>query len=333
MNLLPSEDQQEIVDAVRDVLASTGQPPTVSGGLPPDSDTWAALSELGLFGIAVPEDRGGLGMGLAEEVLVFSEFGRALTAGPLLATVIAAQVASTEGHDELAATLLSGQAKVGWAEFRAPGGSIGERVSGDLRVLDPDAEWVIVASPERVALVQTARLDLRFLEPSDPGVPIGVGKAEDVSSDLVSEDSRWWWLASTLVAASHSGIAAATRDMSASYAKTREQYGKLIGQFQAVKHRCADMAARAEQAHFQTVYAALSSADQPDILQIASARAVAAASATQNAADNIVNHGGMGFSHETGAYHFVRRAQTLSQIAGSTRWNLETLAAVGNAQW
>ncbi|WP_054679738.1 acyl-CoA dehydrogenase family protein [Microbacterium sp. No. 7] len=333
MDLLPSDDQREIVDAVRDVLAASGVPPTASGGLPPDDAVWSGLSELGLFGIAVPEEQGGLGLGLAEQVLVFAEFGRFLTAGPLVATTVSAQIAAAAGDDELAGALISGEARVAWAEARDPGAVVGPSVSGRFRVFDPESEWVLFASPGAVALVPSEGLGLRAPEPADPGAPVAFVELDGVEARSVGEDARWWWLASTLVAAMHSGIAAATRDMSAAYAKTREQYGKPIGQFQAVKHRCADMAARAEQAHFQTVYAALSSAEAPDVLQITSARTVAATAATQNAADNIVNHGGMGFSHETGAYHFVRRAQSLSYLAGSTRWNLEALAAVDDAKW
>lgn len=333
MDLLASEDQKEIVDAVRDVLSAVGEPAKVGGGHAPSDEVWAGLAELGLFGIAVPEEQGGLGLGLAEEVLVFSEFGRALTAGPFLATMLGAQIAVAAGDEELAAALLAGDTRVAWAEMRAPGGAVGDVVSGSFRVFDPESPWVLFASPDAVALVPSSGLPIVEVTSSDAGMPVGFVEVADVTATLSSNDTRWWWRASTLVAATQSGIAAATRDISAEYAKTREQYGKPIGQFQAVKHRCADMAARAEQAHFQTVYAALSSLEEPDVLQITSARVVAANAATTNAADNIVNHGGMGFSQETGVHYFALRARSLSLFAGSTRWNLEALAAVGEAQW
>ncbi|WP_281376011.1 acyl-CoA dehydrogenase family protein, partial [Pseudonocardia pini] len=132
-----------------------------------------------------------------------------------------------------------------------------------------------------------------------------------------------------LAAAALCGVAEACRDRSAEYAKTRTQFGQPIGVFQAVKHRCAEMATRCEAAMSLTSYAALVLAEgRPDAaFQVSSAKLVASAAAIDNAADDVQNHGGMGFTDESGAHLYVRRARLLEQWFGGTpRLSTELLA-------
>jgi len=122
--------------------------------------------------------------------------------------------------------------------------------------------------------------------------------------------------ASVLVAAMLSGICEATRDQSAAYAKVRVQFGVPIGSFQAVKHRCADEAVRAEAATQIVTLAALAVRDgRPDAdLLWAAARSVTADHAMRNAADNIQNLGGIGYTAEHDAHLFLKRAQVLADL-------------------
>jgi alkylation response protein AidB-like acyl-CoA dehydrogenase len=121
-----------------------------------------------------------------------------------------------------------------------------------------------------------------------------------------------------LVAAALAGIAAATRDASASYAKLRKQFEVPIGSFQAVKHRCAEQAVRAEAAAQVVTLAALAvDTDRPDAgLLRASARLVAADAAITNASDNIQNHGGIGYTYEHDAHLYLKRAHVLALVLG-----------------
>jgi alkylation response protein AidB-like acyl-CoA dehydrogenase len=139
-----------------------------------------------------------------------------------------------------------------------------------------------------------------------------------------------WVRGQVLVAAMLSGITEATRDASASYAKLRKQFDVAIGSFQAVKHRCAEQAVRAEAATQATTLAALSvDAGRDDAsLQVASARLVAGDYAVTNAADNVQNHGGIGYTAEHDAHLFVKRAHALSLTLGEPS---DLSAAVLNA--
>lgn len=337
MDLIPSEEQREITTSVRDYLADAFPAPATREPLPDDAEarSWSGLAELGIFGLGIAEEHGGVGLGLAEELLVFEEFGRALTPGPLLGTVLGAHAAVNAGMTDLAEEIIGGAARVAIAEpRREPIASIGETISGEFRIFDGQhADWVLFVSPDRAALVRASALELQPSAATDPVSSAAHITVRDLAAEAVIDGAPLWWRGTVLVAAMLTGIAQATRDISAEYVKVREQFGKPIGQFQAVKHRCADMATRAEAAHFQTVYAALSSEDAPDVLQIASALFVAAQAAQQNADDNIVNHGGMGFSAETGVDMFGRRAAVLDTMLGTPRWHLEELAAIESAQW
>jgi alkylation response protein AidB-like acyl-CoA dehydrogenase len=115
------------------------------------------------------------------------------------------------------------------------------------------------------------------------------------------------------------GLAEATCAMSVEYAKEREQFGQPIGSFQAVKHRCADMAARAEAAITQTRWAALTvDASGPDgAFEVEAARVMATRAALTNSEVNVQNHGGIGFTWEHPAHRYVTRARLLELTGGS----------------
>jgi alkylation response protein AidB-like acyl-CoA dehydrogenase len=140
--------------------------------------------------------------------------------------------------------------------------------------------------------------------------------------------------ASVLAAAALVGIAEATRDMAAEYSKVRVQFGKPIGAYQAIKHRCADMAVRAEAASSQVLFAALSIDEgrPDDAFQAASAKVVASDAAIRNAADNIQIHGGMGYTFEHDAHLYLKRAHVFDRIAGDSRQHLAHLMDLPAAQ-
>ena len=135
-------------------------------------------------------------------------------------------------------------------------------------------------------------------------------------------------MATVLVAAEAVGVAERTLEMSVEFAKVREQFGKPIGTFQAIKHRCADMATRAEVARAVVVFASVAVQDgEVDAdFHVHSAKALAADAAIQNATDNVQNHGGMGYTWESDAHLYLKRARVLEHVCGSRMAHLDAIA-------
>jgi alkylation response protein AidB-like acyl-CoA dehydrogenase len=159
-------------------------------------------------------------------------------------------------------------------------------------------------------------------------VPTAIGTVSGAPALCHLDDASALRLRATvLVAAELAGIATATAEQSTQYGKDREQFGQPVGAFQAVKHRCADMAVRAEAATSLVRYAALAVRDGlPDAAFHAyAARAVAARSAVENAQINVQNHGGIGFTWEHTAHRYVTRAQVRARTVGTLRDSLDGL--------
>ncbi len=132
-----------------------------------------------------------------------------------------------------------------------------------------------------------------------------------------------------LAAAEAVGVAERTLEASVEYAKVRQQFGKPIGSFQAVKHRCADMAVRVEAARASTFWAAVALRDGLEDAgrQVHVAKTLAVSAAIANASDNIQNHGGMGYTWEADAHLYLKRAWLVEHAFGTRVAHLDTLAA------
>jgi alkylation response protein AidB-like acyl-CoA dehydrogenase len=321
MDLLPSADQDEIVATVRSQLDA--------GFDPSDRALWRRCAELGWFGLGLDESLGGVGFGLAEEALLFAELGAHATPGPFLPTVLGARVAAEAGESELAAQVLSGEAVVALAEPHVTGRADD---AGAVRIVDgPGADLLLHLTHDRVALVDAAAVDAVGIPSIDTLVPVSI--AHDVGRATVraeaSDPAALRARGTVLIAAELAGIATATAEQSTQYAKDREQFGVPIGSFQAVKHRCADMAVRAEAATASVRYAALALADgRPDAtFAVHAARSVAGDAAVANARVNVQNHGGIGFTWEHTAHRFVTRAEVRSRTLGDRGTHLAALLA------
>lgn len=300
MNLLPTAEQQAIADSAAAFLMKEVAPIGGGDGLADDA-VWRQSAELGWLGLGADDSLGGVGAGLAEEAVLHRELGRQLAPGPYVSTILATRVAEEAGEVALARSMIDGELRCGMAV-----GPLGVGVErGHLvLVLDDDGARV----HELAAVADEISLDTSSTVAS---ISLGACQAQ-IQGRSVLDRGR------VLVAAQLLGIAEACRDMSASFAATRVQFGKPIGTFQAVKHRCSDMAVRCETARSMTFMAALLvDADRPDSSAYASSAFVLASSAaTRNAAANIQNHGGIGFTMELGAHRFVTRAITLRRLLG-----------------
>jgi alkylation response protein AidB-like acyl-CoA dehydrogenase len=321
VDFIPTEDQEALRGAVRDVLArdftrehlqaAGDAPETVRLG---SFRLWNALAEMGVFTVRLPESEGGLGGGLVEAALILEELGKSLVPGPLVGTMLAA----------------------GRLPDIEPGAPVGvlEADSNPLLVEHfGDLAALVVLDGATVRLVHPADVDASQVEhPLDPLTPVWSVSALPAGAALEGDAGNaaaWRRDGAVLTAALQAGIAAATTDLAVAYAKQREQFGKPIGAFQAVKHICADMFARAELATV-AVEAAAASVDQPGVgdadraAQVAKLLADEAASANSRACVQV--HGGMGFTWEVVAHFYLKRAWVHATQFGSEEETSEALA-------
>jgi alkylation response protein AidB-like acyl-CoA dehydrogenase len=266
-----------------------------------DAQTWSSLEEIGMFGISVSEERGGSGLGAAEEALIVTGLGRRLAAPAVLATIGATHGREASGPIDLSSRKVA-------AAYRR-----GERI---IVVDDPEADLILVRDAEGAALYE-----LPDTSPGEVDHHLWLAKLRTVASlgePLARFDGPQLLRLRLIDAAALAGIAEATLDMAVAYAGLREQFGRPIGTFQAVKHHCANMAIAARCARDQTSFAAVAvdEAREDAALQVESALFVAGSAALENAAKNIQIHGGMGFSDEADPHLFLKRAQLLIAIAG-----------------
>ncbi|HVS69263.1 MAG TPA: acyl-CoA dehydrogenase family protein [Mycobacteriales bacterium] len=315
MDLLLSDDQRTIVSSVAEVLDDLMPVANVRKVLDGDSAPldalWRSAGELGWFGLGLAEERGGTGFDLVDEALLFVELGRRVTPGPFLATTLAARLAALGGAPDAAAALLSGEARAGLAARPAAGPAVLYDAA--------DATYLVVFGPDGVDLIPAAMASGRA---EQPGLdPLLRRETANISAEPLASLPPGEPLGargSVLVSAMLSGIAAAARDMSVGYAKTREQFGSPIGAFQAVKHRCADMAVGAALADAQLVFAALSVCERAADadFQVAAARVVAEHAALSNVREAIQIYGGIGVTWECDAHIYLKRVHALRELFG-----------------
>ncbi|MCT7657898.1 acyl-CoA dehydrogenase [Mycobacterium deserti] len=295
------------------------------------ADAWRGpyegLAQLGLFGVALPEQAGGAD-GTAEDLCAMvDEAAAALVPGPVATTALATLLIPTS-HTELLEALASGERTAGvalTADLRLSDG----KVSGTADyVLGADAAGVLVLPASDAVVLIDAGAD---------GVAIEAHKATDFSRPLArivldevfaetlpASTQRLADLAATVLAAEAAGLARWTLRTATEYAKVREQFGKPIGSFQAIKHMCAEMLLRSEQAAVAATDAARA-VTSDDERQLSIAAAVAAAigidAAKKNAKDCIQVLGGIGITWEHDAHLYLRRAYGIAHfLGGAPRW-------------
>lgn len=335
MNLLLSDDQVAIVDAIRGFLAETApvsrfRPPAPQIGNA-DATIWPLLGEMGFLSLALPADRDGSDMTNAEEALACREFGRFLLSPSVLGLLLSC---SLLGDDQrtLRDQFARGTSRIALANPLGAA-SVGQTVSGEFQLIDGEgADWVLLIDSAGAALVERAHFGpSESLRATDSVLPI-----ERVA---VAEVPAYFWVpavtggiydrARVCLAAYALGLAEATRDMAVEYAKTRQQFGKPIGSFQAIKHLCADMAIRTEAALCQVTFASLVVSGQGAgaSFHATAAKLVATDAALRNAAQNIQIHGAIGFTAEADAHHYLKRAHTVDLLWGDTRTQREHMLA------
>lgn len=356
MNFDFSEDQRRLQEEVRRVLSDHSTSAHVrhvlEGEAPFCRDTWRELAGLGALGIAIAEDHGGAGMGLLELCLVAEEAGRALAAVPLLPTVyLAAEAIARAGSPVQAAHWLPRIAS-GEAIISAVIDERQQQVLADppLRLADTRLNGVVNAVPDGMAacacllLVEgqlvladlggpgVEREEQRSIDPTRrlariafDAVPVEVLTARggaDVAEDVV-------YGAAILLAFEAIGGAESALYAARDYVMERRAFGRLVGSFQAVKHKLADIFAQIEIARAHAYYGAWAMASgAAELPRAAAAARVAATTAYRLAAEESLHlHGGIGYTWEVDCHLHLRRARWLGQILGNEHQWRERLAA------
>jgi alkylation response protein AidB-like acyl-CoA dehydrogenase len=301
-------------------------------------EAWRApydgLAQLGIFGVALPEEHGGAGGSADDLCAMVDEAAAAMVPGPVATTALATLVIG-DSHTDLLDALASGERTAGVALSAELTFGAG-RVSGTADyVLGADAAGLLLLPAGDGWVMVDATADGVTVEPlkaTDFTRPLARVVLDGAPAELLTVSAqRVEDLAVTVLAAEAAGLARWTLQTATEYAKVREQFGKPIGSFQAIKHMCAEMLLRSEQISVAASDAAAAVANQ-DERQLSVAAAVAACTAIDaakaNAKDCIQVLGGIGITFEHDAHLYLRRAYGMAQfLGGRSRW-LRRVAAL-----
>jgi alkylation response protein AidB-like acyl-CoA dehydrogenase len=323
MNFDLSDEQREIKDTARDFLSSrfpAGKVRELAEGRRYDDGIWDEVRELGWPGIAISEQHGGQGLGTVELVLLCEEIGYACAPLPFLGNALAGLTIADGGSDEQ-------------MERWLPGIASGE------------ARGAVALDPEDPALVADAEGAAVLALPSgDAGRLVEPGEAEIETLELIDATRSYARVSATggdqlpvetgmyrgmvALAAELTGVAQRAMEMAVEYARERQQFGRPIGSYQAVSHRCAAMLYDVEESRSLAYYSAWCADAEPESLPLAAhmakARASDAAWAVTSSALQVF--GGIGFTWEHDLQFWLKRARVSGQLLGSARRHRDRVA-------
>ncbi|OBI33371.1 acyl-CoA dehydrogenase [Mycobacterium sp. E1386] len=333
MGIALTDDHRELAEVARGFLTSQKARWAARSLLDAAEESrppfWQNLVELGWLGLHVDEEHGGSGFGLPELVVVVEELGRAVAPGPFVPTVIASAVIAKDGSAEQKSRLLPGLID----GTVTAGIGLDGRVELKNGIADGDAGIVLGAGLAELLLINAGE-DVLLLERDRAGVSVDVPNNFDptrrsgrvrlenvnVSADDVLVGARASALARarTLLAAEAVGGAADCVDAAVDYAKVRQQFGRTIATFQAVKHHCANMLVASESGVAAVWDASRAASEDENQFQLAAAVAATLAfpAYARNAELNIQVHGGIGFTWEHDAHLHLRRALVIAALFG-----------------
>jgi alkylation response protein AidB-like acyl-CoA dehydrogenase len=356
-----TDEQQAIKSTAHDFLASRFKSERIrelaasEDGF--DAAGWGEMAELGWTGLAVPEEWGGQGLGIVELAVLFEEMGYALAPSPLFSSTIVALALTLCGSDDqrerYLRPLAAGERRGAPALWDAgSSATIGNftmeaKPDGDAVVLDGVKTLVPDAASADFFAVATSDGRRHLVERDAAGVTINAEEGIDLTrrfssvgfdgvrvaaaDSLPGSGEDYYPVFHRLcvaLAAESTGIAQRTMEMAVEYAKDRHQFGRPIGAYQAVSHRCAQMLLETENAR-STVYGAAWAADaEPESLPLAASMAKAYASDAGWRVPNasIQVHGGIGFTWEHDLHFYLKRGRANAAIFGDAKWHREQVA-------
>jgi acyl-CoA dehydrogenase len=344
MNFQFSDDAEVLREQARRFLEEKADRKKVrvvmDSGAGHDGALWAEIVALGWTALRIPEDYGGLGLSVLELCVLAEEIGRSIAPVPFTSSVLLATealiIAGTDAQKAKWLPRLAEGSAVGTAALcegtRVPGGV------SKLKIVEGKVSGVKAPVPDAAIadfFILSGSNGLFLVEAKSPGVTIDAVETIDLvrrSAQLSLADAPVEALAggraglekfiqssAVLIAFEGLGGADVALDMSVAYAKERVAFGRKIGGYQAVKHRCADMYIKNQLARSHAYYGAWAlSTGAAELAQAASGARVAALDAFQFAAEeNVQLHGGIGFTWESDCQFFYRRARTLALMLGS----------------
>lgn len=340
MSIAITPEHYELADSVRSLVARVAPSEVLHAALESPVENpppyWQAAAEQGLQGVHLAESVGGQGFGILELAVVLAEFGYGAVPGPFAPSAIAsALIAAHDPQAKVLAELATGAAI---AAYALDSGLTATRhgdvlvIRGEVRAVPAAAQASVLVLPVAIesrdewVVLRNDQLEIEAVKSLDPLRPIAHVRANavDVSDDALLSNLTMTTahaLMSTLLSAEAVGVARWATDTASAYAKIREQFGRPIGQFQAIKHKCAEMIAdteRATAAVWDAARALDDAGESSSDVEFAAAVAATLAPATAQRCtqDCIQVHGGIGFTweHDTNVYY--RRALMLAACFG-----------------
>jgi alkylation response protein AidB-like acyl-CoA dehydrogenase len=334
MNFDFSDDQQAIKRTAKDLLADRFKMEHVrelaeAGAY--DDDAWKELCELGWPGIFIEEQYGGQGLGIVELVILMEELGYALAPLPFLSNAAAGLLIQTAGSEEQKQRWLPGLAS---GELRGTAGL----VRGDEAKLVPDADdadLIVLCGGDARLVVERSAAQVEPVATMDATRRYARVRADGAGEQLEGEHGPAIGAALLAVSAELTGVAQRAMEMAVDYARDRKQFGRPIGAYQAVSHRCAQMLLETEGARSATYWGAWAADAEPETLELAAsmAKAYASDAGWQVCSSSLQVHGGIGFTWEHDLHFFLKRAKVDALLWGSAaehRERVAGLSAVGD---
>jgi len=343
-----SEDQLALRDGARELLDGLASPErvraVVDGGGGYDAELWAAMVEQGWTVVELPEEDGGLGLTAVETAVLLEEVGRHAAPAPFLPHVLALGALARAGASDWVARLAAGDAIgcVAWT-----------RDADSVRAEPDGSGWKLTGRPDPVIYAPSADVAVVFAEESDgPGlfaVDLGeIGRPEAESALDRTRELGWLHLEGTSairlggtdaadalldrgaagVSAEMLGGASRAMDMAVEYAKERVQFGRQIGSFQAVKHRCADMLVDVEGMRSTSYWSAwcIGAGDPDASVSASTAKTWCSEAGRRVSASSLQVHGGIGFTWEHDLHFYLKRAQLDALTFGDAVYHRARLA-------
>jgi alkylation response protein AidB-like acyl-CoA dehydrogenase len=329
-----SDDQQAIKRTAKDLLAARFTPERVrelGEAHRYDDDAWREMSDLGWPGIFIEERHGGQQLGILELVILMEELGYVLAPVPFLSNAAAGLAVQLAGTDEQRQRWLpgiaSGEARGTVGLVQDEGGHPPDELEAKL-VPDADgAEVIVLLHPEGGTVVEASAAEIEPLDTIDSTrhfARVRADGGEPLAEDAAGALDR----IAVAVAAELTGVAQRAMEMAVAFARERKQFGRPIGAYQAVSHRCAQMLLETESARSGTYYAAWTADAEPETLPLAAAMAKSYASDAgwRVTASALQVHGGIGFTWEHDLHFFLKRAKADGLLYGSARRHREQVA-------
>jgi alkylation response protein AidB-like acyl-CoA dehydrogenase len=328
-----SDDQHAIKRTAKDLLTDRFKMEKVrehaQAGTQDDA-AWKELGELGWPGIFIDEEYGGQGLGIVELVILMEELGYALAPVPFLSNAAAGLVLRAGGSEEQKARWLPGIAS---GELR---GTVGLVTEGEAKLV-PDADSadvIVLCGHEGRTVIERSAAEVEPVKTMDSTRAYARVRVGDAGEPLEGNHLPGLSCAALAVAAELTGISQRAMEMAVDYARDRKQFGRPIGSYQAVSHRCAQMLLEVEGSRSASYYGAWTADAEPDTLALAAsmAKAYASDAGWRVCTSSLQVHGGIGFTWEHDLHFFLKRAKVDGVLYGSARDHRDIVAQPSSAK-